>query len=226
MDNVKIDKLIRAKRKTFSIEITHDSKLIVRTPENVSIEQIKEVVDKKKKWIRSKKEFSKKKYSKLTPKEIINGEGFLYLGNLYKLHIIDIEDVPLVFDNKFYLSKNMVNQAEQVFIDWYKKQARIKIKERIEWFSKLTGMKYNKINITNAKKRWGSCSSKRNLNFSWRLIMAPIRVIDYVVAHELVHLEEKNHSKKFWDKVKVMMPDYEKQRRWLKENEYLLRFEL
>ena len=75
-------------------------------------------------------------------------------------------------------------------------------------YAKKRGLKYNKINITNAQKRWGSCSSKGNLNFSWRLVMAPLPVLDYVVIHELVHLEERNHGKSFWDKVKMLMPDH------------------
>lgn len=71
--------------------------------------------------------------------------------------------------------------------------------------------------------RWGSCSSKGSFNFSWRLIMAPVPVIDYVVVHELVHLEEKNHSKIFWIKVKMLLPNYETYKDWLKENSYLLK---
>lgn len=82
--------------------------------------------------------------------------------------------------------------------------------------------KYNKVNITNAQRRWGSCSAKGNLNFSWRLIMASLSVIDYVIVHELVHLEEKNHGRSFWTKVKLLMPDYKKHEDWLKKNGYLL----
>ena len=79
------------------------------------------------------------------------------------------------------------------------------------------------LKFNNAQKRWASCSPKNNLNFSWRLIMAPIGVVDYVVVHELVHLEEKNHSKEFWRKVKVLLPQYERYERWLKKYGYLLR---
>ncbi|MBI4687875.1 MAG: M48 family metallopeptidase [Nitrospirae bacterium] len=94
--------------------------------------------------------------------------------------------------------------------------------ERVSWYSSLSGLKYNRVKISDAQKRWGSCSAKGNLNFSWRLIMSPIRVIDYVVIHELAHLEERNHSKKCWNKVKIMLPDYEQYKEWLKENKHLL----
>jgi hypothetical protein len=73
-------------------------------------------------------------------------------------------------------------------------------------------------------KRWGSCGPKGTLNFSWRLVMAPIEIIDYVIVHELIHLEEKNHSEVFWRKMRTIMPDYEKRQEWLKSNENSLIF--
>jgi hypothetical protein len=153
----------------------------------------------------------------------VNGEGFLYLGKYYKLIIIDKQETALQFENGFYFSKEHLSNAKQVFMRWYKEKAYEKISERVEWYAQKRGFKYNRIIITNAQKRWGSCSYKRNLNFTWRLIMAPLPVIDYVVVHELVHLEERNHTKSFWNKVKMLMPAYKKHKDWLKENGYLLR---
>ena len=126
-------------------------------------------------------------------------------------------------ENEFLLSKEYLPIAKEIFVNWYKERAHEKISERVRMYSSMRGFSYNKINITNAKKRWASCSHKRNLNFSWRLIMAPLPVIDYVVVHELVHLEEKNHSKNFWNKVKMLIPDYQKHKEWLKKNGHLLR---
>ncbi|MFN3599629.1 MAG: M48 family metallopeptidase, partial [Aquificaceae bacterium] len=130
---------------------------------------------------------------------------------------------PLKLEDKFYLSKSALPNAKEVFIKWYKEKAYEKISERVEWYARMAGFKYNKVSITDAEKRWGSCSPKGNLNFSWRLIMAPLRVIDYVVVDELCHLEIKNHSKAFWIKVKTLMPDYRDCEMWLKEYGYLLR---
>lgn len=84
------------------------------------------------------------------------------------------------------------------------------------WFS------YNFIKITSAKTRWGSCTSKKNLNFSYRLILTPKDVIDYVIIHELSHLKHMNHSKRFWREVASMMPDYKKKELWLKKEWWLL----
>lgn len=220
--DIEIEKIIRTKRKTIALQITDDATLIVKAPLNVNNKTIKAVVLKHKKWIEQKKREIDERTPKFSPKEFVNGEGFLFLGRYYKLKIVDKQEVPLRFENNFYLSKDALPQAREVFIEWYKKIAYEKISERVEWYAQKRGFKHDKANITNAQKRWGSCSNK-NLNFPWRLIMAPLPVIDYVVIHELVHIEEKNHSKAFWNKIKMLMPDYEKHKEWLKKNSYLLR---
>lgn len=220
---VKIEKIIRTKRKTIALQVTDNATLIVRAPFNVDYSTIISIVQKHKRWIEKKKEEIEKRDPKFYPKEFVNGEGFLYLGRYYKLKIVDNQKEPLKFENGFYLLRYVLPQAKEIFIEWYKKAAYEKISERVKWYAKKSGFKYNRINITNAQKRWGSCSYEGSLNFSWRLIMAPLRVVDYVVVHELVHLEEKNHKKNFWNKVKVLMPDYERYDKWLKENSYLLR---
>ena len=87
---------------------------------------------------------------------------------------------------------------------------------------KQTDLQYAKIRISNARTRWGSCGFNANLSFSWRLVMAPLPVIDYVVAHELAHLMHKNHSQRFWAAVRALFPDYEVHKKWLKLNGHLL----
>ncbi len=100
----------------------------------------------------------------------------------------------------------------------YKRQAKQYITTRVAEIAKIHNITYNDLRITSAKTRWGSCSSKRNINFSFRLILTPKEVIDYVIIHELSHLKEMNHSKSFWNEVKKIMPDYKKYEKWLKKN--------
>ena len=100
----------------------------------------------------------------------------------------------------------------------FKKEALVKIRERCALYAAITGYKPASVKITSAEKRWGSCGPKGTVNFSWRLILKPLPIIDYVVVHELVHLAERNHSRRFWDKVGAILPDYKLRRRWLKEN--------
>lgn len=219
--DIDLEKIIRTKRKTIALQITDDATLIVKAPFNINERTINDIILKHKKWIEKKKKEIEARDPKFSPKEFVNGEGFLFLGRYYKLKIVDEQEIQLRLENNFYLSRDALPQARAVFIEWYRKMASEKISERVRLYAQKRGFKYNKINITNAQKRWGSCN--KNLNFPWRLIMAPLPVIDYVVIHELVHLEEKNHSKAFWDKVKMLMPEYEKYKDWLKMNSYLLR---
>ena len=91
------------------------------------------------------------------------------------------------------------------------------IPAKVEYFAKVIGVTYGKITIRNQKTRWGSCSSKGNLNFNCLLMLAPPEVLDYVVVHELCHRKQMNHSKAFWLEVEKVLPDYKEVRKWLKE---------
>lgn len=204
------------------MEITRDADLIVRVPKQASIKLIEKIVNEKQLWIRKKQDIARKRCQQITPKKFVCGEEFLYLGTVYKLTITDSTNPALKFDNAFYLSREYLGNARELFIDWYKDQGYKIIVERVNRYSSASGLKYNKVKITHAQKRWGSCSFKNNLNFSWRLTMAPLSVIDYLVVHELAHVKEKNHSKSFWNKVKDMLPNYEQQRKWLKDNGHIL----
>jgi hypothetical protein len=217
MSEIKIDKIIRSNRKTIALEVTRDATLVVRAPELAAIETIRKIVAKKSNWINRKISHVRGLRSRTVEKEFVNGEGFLYMGNAYMLHILENGELPLSFDRGFYLQRRYLPIARELFVEWYKSQAQQKISERVHWYASQAGLKYKSIKITEASKRWGSCGSNGNLNFSWRLIMAPLGAIDYVVVHELAHLEVKSHSNDFWNKVKVMFPDYERYRRWLKD---------
>ncbi len=215
---MKIDHIIRTKRKSIALIIEQDGRLVVRAPMRVSDADIKHLVKQKEGWIREKQKQVKDKSTQSTPKVYMDGEEFLYLGKSYKLKIVADLNPALVLSRKFYLSLRALPKAESVFTKWYRDQARAVISERVKLYAARHGFKYRKIRITSARTRWGSCSSMGNLNFTWRLVMAPPEVIDYVVVHELAHLQVNNHSKEFWNQVGCIMPDYKKRLRWLKEN--------
>lgn len=101
-------------------------------------------------------------------------------------------------------------------------EAKSVIPKKVEKFAAVLGVDYGRITIRHQRTRWGSCSSKGNLNFNCMLMRCPDEVIDYVVIHELCHRIEMNHSKNFWALVESVMPDYRVQRRWLKEHAYRL----
>jgi predicted metal-dependent hydrolase len=214
-------RIITSKRKTISLEIGKEGNLLIRAPLRVTKKYIKKLVEKEKEWIAEKLQKVKERKKACKKKEFLDGEEFLYLGESHKLKIVTGKK-NLEFKDEFLLSKDSIDKAREIFIDFYREKAREKITERAIYYSSLTGFTYNKIRITGAQKRWGSCSHKGNLNFTWRLIMAPQKIIDYVVIHELVHIKIKNHSGKFWNKVKDICSDYKIYRKWLKEKGDLL----
>jgi predicted metal-dependent hydrolase len=214
--------IIRSKRKTFALEVKRDGSLVVRAPLRATRAQVEALISQKGDWIRAKQELVKSLYPPLPPRRYVDGEEFLYMGQTYKLAILDGAAQPLVFGDRFYLAHQALPGASAVFEAWYRQRAFEVISRRVEWFASRDGFVYRQVKISRARTRWGSCSPTGTLSFSWRLVMAPLRVIDYVVVHELVHLQVKNHSRVFWDKVKVLMPDYKEQIAWLKQNGYRL----
>jgi len=124
--------------------------------------------------------------------------------------------------HKTWINDKLKNKKKSIIdnskISEYKKKAKKYIPNRTIEVAKQYQIKFNTIKITSAKTRWGSCTSKRNLNFSYRLILCPEKVIDYVICHELAHLKEMNHSKKFRREVERLMPDYKEHNKWLKDN--------
>lgn len=221
MDPIAIEKIIRSKRKTIALVITQDAALIVRAPLFTPREYIENLVRKKSAWIKQKIRDVKKRPD-LVEKEFVNGEGFLYLGKTYKLQIIEDNLLDIEISDKLCISRRLLPDARNHLKDWYKAEAEKKIIERCAYYTKITGYVPNTVKISNAERRWGSCTSKGTLNFSWRLIMAPLEIIDYVVVHEMIHLNQSDHSKVFWNKIRSILPDYEKRKVWLKENEKLL----
>jgi hypothetical protein len=222
MGKIKIDKIVRSNRKTVALIVTRDAALVVRVPVFTPMGHIERLVSKKSSWIRQKIAEVIKRPKPLA-KEFVGGEGFLYLGKLYALRIVnDASSIIEIKADRLSISKDFLPQARQVIVQWYREEALRIIRERCAWYAKITGHKPVSVKITNAQKRWGSCGPRGTLNFSWRLIMAPVEVIDYLVVHELVHIGQPDHSKLFWTKVRSILPDYKKREKWLKENGGLL----
>jgi predicted metal-dependent hydrolase len=223
MNSVEINSLIRSKRKTIALIIDNQARLIVRAPSYTPYKEIKDFVISKVTWIKKKQTEAKQKAKQAKRKRFIEGETFLYLGKIYPLLISDDTKYALhCKGGNFILHSNCKPMARNIFIKWYKRIASKVLTERMEYFSTLTGIHVKSVKINNAVSRWGSSSDNGNINFAWRLIMAPREVIDYVVVHELAHLKEMNHSPKFWRIVGSIYPGYEKPLQWLKDNGHIL----
>ena len=226
MDNCLNFQLARSKRrrKTISLHIKEDGRVVIYVPYHTPKGEIEGFIKEKESWV-IKKISEKGRSIKETEKAFISGEKFLYLGESYPLEIGDTHyrGLPLKLSfGKFILDKDRLEEARDLFIHWYKREAKEKIEGRLHYFSNRLQLFPKGLKITSAKYRWGSCSRDSRLSFSWKIIMAPLSVIDYVLIHELVHIKEKNHSKRFWTYLEIILPDYRKHRFWLKENGYRL----
>jgi predicted metal-dependent hydrolase len=133
------------------------------------------------------------------------------------LEIVKGAKKKLVLDDTFKLAESEQKNAEAIFRNWYRQQAAKIIGDRVTFFAAHYQIPVDTIRITSARTRWGSCSPKNKLSFSWRLVMTPPDVIDYVVIHELAHTIHHNHSKRFWSLVEKWMPDYKERRKQLRQ---------
>lgn len=215
--NILIDNIVRSKRKTLSISIGPDLIIRVKAPYWVTNHEIEEFIVKNREWIKNKLSQMSKR-PKAEPKKFMNGEKFLFLGKEVQLRFSLGEDFIITDSDELLAPSLFADDPRDMVIEWYKKQAGRIINERCALLSKTVGVKPAKIKINSASSRWGSCSRKGNLNFTWRLIMAPLTVVDYVVLHELVHLIHHNHSREYWAVISKLMPNYMEAEKWLKKN--------
>lgn len=223
MSNIDVDKVIRSRRRSIAAEIDEQGRLVIRAPHWVSERYILSFIDERRRWIMRNQESARRKWLERPHYRFIDGEKFLYLGKFYELKIQRSPYHRLkLADGHFVLSDLYANQARKEFVGWYRDRARSEIAERVRFYAFLAGVRHGKIRINQARRQWGSCSIDGNLSFTWRLVMAPMHVIDSVVVHELVHLKIKNHSPRFWREVRSLFPRYDEADGWLEENSHRL----
>ncbi len=215
----KIIQIIPAPRRSFKLEIEDNGEIVLQVPMNLTNSEIELFLKKHKNWLNNsiaKLIINKKNQQERKYKE---NENFMLLGNLFPLTIKKYITVNFKFDGeKFIISEKIQDKAKEYFEKFYRQKAKEIIIPRTFEIAQNIGIQYNNIAIKNVKTRWGSCSSKGNLNFSYRLIMAKPEVIDYVITHEIFHLIELNHSEKFWNLVSQKIPNYKEHEKWLQKN--------
>jgi predicted metal-dependent hydrolase len=209
-------KIVRSKRKTIAFVIEHDGSLTIRAPLRFSRVKIERLVVENADWIRARQDWTRQHSA--ASHRFEEGEHFYYLGKTFPLKFADYQQQPLLLNDSFQLDQRLKTDVKKVFVAWYRDQARQVIGERAAILADLYHLFYKDIHITSARSRWGSCSRRGSLNFSWRLVMAPPEIIDYVITHELAHLKIPNHSPDFWKYVEQLSPNYRVLRKWLKEN--------
>ena len=211
-------KLKYTKRKTIGIRISSLEGVVVTAPINCPIREIEKVLKEKEGWIiKSLKEVE----VELTAEQLM-GEGgsLLYLGSYYPLRLrysslrsslVTLKEgeaeLRLSALLQFYEDERKLAVIKELKA-WYRERAYEYLKERLDYYSLMVGVEYNSLTIKDVKSRWGSCSSKGNINLDIKLMLLPPELIDYIVLHEVCHLKEMNHSKKYWSLVENHMADY------------------
>jgi len=212
---VLVDHIVRSKRKTIALIVESDGSVTVRAPLKASEKIILQFVEKHAQWV-EKKQAEIRATVLIQPKQYLPGESFLYLGQSYPLEIVKDQKEKLALEDGFKLAESMQASAEMVFQDWYRREAKRIVTGRVQLFAEKYQFQYKNIRISSARTRWGSCSTSGTLSFSWRLILTPLDVIDYVIVHELAHTLHYNHSKRFWKLVENILPEYKERQMRLK----------
>ena len=213
-------RIIKSFRRSISIHIEEDGSAIVRAPKFMPDIFIEKFVGDHKPWIEKHS-----KLMQLRPKKrkrmFADGETFLFLGAEYTLKVGAYKTIETSGSHLLF-PKHLEFRIQKELAAWYQHKAMEVIKRQVEEHEKIMGVTHSEIYFSDTRSKWGSCSHDDRLQFNWRLVMAPLLVLRYVVIHELVHTMEKNHSRAFWDKVAQYNPSYRQQVKWLKTHGHTL----
>jgi len=211
-------------RKTTDIIIERDGTIAVRPPNDYSPEQVDAVVESKRMWIYRNLAEWKDLNSTAVVREWVNGETFLYLGRSYRLSLVSEQDCDLKLkEGRFCLLRGLIEKggsasAKLAFEHYYTNKGIDRIRQRVKYFSNKVGVVPASVKIKDMSYRWASCSKTGALTFHWKCMMAPPKIIDYIIVHELCHIHHRNHTDAFWNEVDKVMPDYRERKNWLRNN--------
>lgn len=219
LKSIRITKIVRTRRRSIAAEFNEDASLTIRAPYWVTMNYIEKFIEERRNWILRNHRIALERFRTMPRRRYEEGEKFLYLGKDHELRIGAYPHRRLeLSDGVFRLSDLYVNCAKKVFLSWYRESAARYLPERVERYSAIMGIAPRGIRISSAVRQWGSCSPENVLCFPWRIMMAPQNVIDSVVVHEIAHVKDRTHSKRFWHQVKSVFPDYDASDRWLSAN--------
>lgn len=210
------------RKKTIAILLETSGEIIVRAPHRASHSRIIAAVKSKAVWIVEKQRGLDNHACR--SKEFVSGESFLYRGRSFRLKVLTDGKlqktevrvrgrcVEVISDSAANLTADKIKHS---LLQWYRERAEEYLSEKVTAYARKMALSRPTVLIRDQQKRWASCDSKGQLRFNWRIIMAPAKVIDYVVVHELCHLTHHDHSRSFWKHLGMVMPDYEKRQEML-----------
>lgn len=218
--------LLLQKRRDIKISVDLVNGVEVHAPEEVKQHVLIDTLKQKAPWIaRKQKELAEVQQPSVS-RELVSGEKFPYLGRQYRLKVnrLDRQGVHLgLYQGRFVAivpsnwgQKKVDEELQAQFEQWYRTHAQRKAEERAVYYQNLMGVSPSSVRVRTQHKRWGTCTTDGHIYINWKLVMAPGRVLDYVVVHELAHLKVPEHNQHFWRKVRAVMPEYEKRKEWLR----------
>lgn len=198
----------------------------VHAPADIDEQKLNQMLLKKAPWIMQKIEELNEVKHTVQPTEFVSGEKLSYLGRNYRLKVNreNIEDASIQYQQGRFIAKvpnhwsqeEVQYHLEQEMITWYKVHGIKKVMERANIYQEMMDVVPHSLKLKSQLKRWGTCTQNGDIYLNWRLVMAPVRVIDYVLVHELAHLIEMEHNEKFWRIVRHTLPHYKASKEWLR----------
>ena len=210
-----------SQRTTVAVTVAPGEGVVLVAPPETTVPRLDHVVRQKASWIVDRLRHVGEVEAEAVEKEFISGETFSYLGRNYRLQVeARVHPTPTKLDRgwlrvqvpKGIVGEDRLTHVRKALEAWYLERAQQRITERVEHWANKTGLVPKSIIVKNQSKRWGSCDAYGNLRFNWRIVQAPMSLLDYVVVHELAHLQHKDHTKAYWALVGKMMPRYESAR--------------
>lgn len=215
------------RRKTLSISVDQQGVTVI-SPSHVEIEKVEMILHKKAVWIIKQLSDFKEMQNNFKERSFLSGEKLPYLGRQYRLKVIktDIHEPNFRFYQGRFLAELPKEMKEDkhreilypLYVNWIKQRAIRFSYDRLKRFTIKLQQEPKNVIVKEQEQRWGSCTPSGNILLNWRIFLAPTSIIDYVLAHELVHLKHMNHSKEYWETLRMLLPDYEQRKEWLKIN--------
>lgn len=197
------------RRKTLGLTVDRSGELVIHAPYTAGRQELEQWTRKKLIWVHRKLALKEELRPKTHEPEYVSGEMYYYLGRGYRLVLVDRQEQPLVFDGSWFrMRRDAREEAEGEFRKWYIATGAEWVTRRVKLLARKTATSPNRIEVRDLGFRWGSCGKHDVLFFNWRLLQLPVRLADYVICHELVHLRIPNHSAAFWTMLDGVQPDW------------------
>ena len=214
------------RKRTIALQFKNN-KLIIKTPRSVSKKTLVDLIKRKQRWINQRAILNFEEQN-LKNREFIDNDKFYFRGDEYRLSLILGRKEAVKIEGSLLLVSYVDDKSigreniKRLLEDWYLKESIKILKARTEELAQQMRVQPNGITVKSYNSKWGSCTANKKISYNWRIIMAPDHIIDYLIVHELSHIIEPNHSKNFWYQVGNYCKDFQKKRKWLRENGHKL----